>query len=96
MNALIQRAYAGILDAALVGARRSGPDVGDVLHGLRADRSRLHQLSPNDYDIFFRAPCEANPAVSGAPRANVTFTLFGPGGETTANASIFVEANSQP
>jgi hypothetical protein len=51
---------------------------------------------PNDNDVFYRAPCETSPAVRGAPRANVTFTLFGPGGETTANASIFVEANYQP
>ncbi len=46
-------------------------------------------------DLFLRVQCDANHGVGSDPRAGVTFTLFGPGGEATASARIFVDRNYQ-
>ncbi len=50
----------------------------------------------DDTDVFMSVPCDANHGVGSDPRAYVHFTLFGPGGEATAAADIFVDRNYQP
>jgi hypothetical protein len=61
---------------------------------LGGDRGKNYPA--NDYDFFDRIPCDADHGPLSSPRARITFTLFGPGGETTAEANIFVENNYQP
>ena len=61
---------------------------------LGGDRGKNYPA--NDDGVFDRIPCDADHGPLSSPRARVTFTLFGPGGETTAEASIFVENNYQP
>ena len=61
---------------------------------LNGDRSKNY--SADDHDVFLSVPCDANHGVGSVPRAWVHFILFGPGGETTAGASIFVDPNYRP
>ena len=61
---------------------------------LNGDRSKNY--SADDHDVFLSVPCDANHGLGSVPRAWVHFILFGPGGETTAGASIFVDPNYRP
>jgi hypothetical protein len=61
---------------------------------LNGDRSRNYP--PIGDQEFMSVPCDANHGVGSVPRAYVHFILFGPGGEATADAAIFVDQKYQP
>ena len=50
----------------------------------------------DDNGVYFPVECDAAHGQGSAPRANVTLTAFGPGGEVSATLGILVDRNYQP